>query len=126
MRPKVDKNDLLQKMHQNREEHRREYLEAATKYRQAIVSELRARASKIARGADENDPGKIDDIEPFVHLPVPVDYTDSYDAAIDALEWHRGNEVELDQKEFDRWVRNNWEWKGNFAANTQSYVATKA
>lgn len=122
MRPKVIKSELIEKMRANREQHERDYLEAAGKYRDAIVSELRARASKIARSADESDPGKIDDINPDVYLPVPERFTDSYDKAIAALEWHQGDQVELDQKEFERWVLNEWEWKRSFAANTQSYV----
>lgn len=126
MRPRVNKADLIEKMRANRAEHRDQYLEAAGKYRQAIVDGLRARASKIARAADESNPGKIDDIEPYVHLPVPVDYTESYDKAIAALEWHQGDQVELDQKEFERWVLNEWEWKRDFVANTQSYTTGRA
>lgn len=121
MRPRINKELLLEKMRANRTEHRDEYLQAAKKYRQAVVDELRKRANKIARNADENDPGKIDDIDPFVHLPVPVNYTEHYDKAIAALQWHQADEVELEQREFERWVLNDWEWKAAFAANTQSY-----
>jgi hypothetical protein len=122
MRPRINKAELLEKMKANREEHEREYLEAAAKYRYAVVDELRKRANKIARAADESDPGKIDDVDPSVYLPVPQRYTEQYDKAISMLEWHDVDTVELEQKEFERWVLNEWEWKAAFAANTQSYT----
>jgi hypothetical protein len=110
----VDKKTLIETITKNREEHREMFLKAQEKYREKVVQLLAARLEQARQGKK---------IDLFIRLPEPVDYTSSYDTALNMLQWEVGDQVELAQEDFERYVENNWEWRAHWTANTESYLA---
>jgi hypothetical protein len=110
----VDKADLIAKIQANRDEHRSMFIKAQERYREAMIAEL-------DRALEEAREGKK--IRRSFSLPVPEDHTDEFNTAIEMLEWDQRDSVELDHRDFARFVQNRWEWQASFAANTQSYLA---
>lgn len=111
----VHKQDLIDTVTKNRDEHRAQFLAAQKKYRAKVIEIFDQRL------ADARDGKKIN-----LHfaLPEPVDYTESYNTVLAMLDWEVGSVVELDRDDFERYVENKWEWARMFAANTQSYLAS--
>jgi hypothetical protein len=112
---KIKKDRLVATVTTNRDEHRDQFLAAQKKYREKVIEILDERLATARKG------GRID---VYISLPVPVDYTNEYSAALAALDWEVEDHVYLSQSEFNRLVLNDWEWKRDFAANTQSYLAS--
>jgi hypothetical protein len=108
----ADKSQLLAKLQENREQHHATFLDAQDKYREKVIQILEQRLEAARRG------NKID---VRINLPEPVDYTEEYDTAIEMVEWHQGDAMELSEQDFRRFVQDKWEWSGIFAANTESY-----
>jgi hypothetical protein len=111
----VKKAELIEKLAANRDAHKATYEEAKANYRQKVIDELRKRAGEIEGGAD---------ISTHFMLPQPEDHTSDYEEALEALQWHQDDTVELDRMgEFQSWVLNKWNWDRSFLANTTSYTA---
>lgn len=110
----LDKGLLIEKITENRDAHRAIFERAQERYRAKLIAILDERLAAARRGS------KVDH---YIRIPVPVDYTNEYDAALEALSWELNKEVILDQAMFNRLVRNDWEWAADFVANTQSYIA---
>lgn len=111
----VKKKDLIKKVTKNRKKHRDIFLKAQEAYRTEVIKILDERL-KSARDGKK--------ISLVFHLPEPVDYTTSYDTALEMLTWEIGDEIVLDEQTFKQLVLNQWSWAGLFAANTASYLAT--
>lgn len=109
----VKKDRLLDTMKANRDAHRGIFEAAMVEYRKQAITELNKRLDEIGAGGP---------IHLVINLPTPVDYTDEYDEAIEMFTWHEGDEINLDQTDFSRYVLDKWGWQRNFAANTGSYV----
>ena len=112
----VKKKRLLKKLIKNRDAHRAEFLRAQVKFRERVIEHLDQRLADAKAGKN---------VRLYIDLPEPKDYTDSYQAAIDGLNWEIADEVELDTREFNQLVRNQWAWVADFAANTQAYTTGK-
>jgi len=114
---KIEKGRLVETVAANRNNHREQFLAAQSKYREKVIALLDERLAEARRG------GRIN---LHVSLPVPVDYTNEYDQALSALDWEVEDHVYLSQTEFNRLVLNDWEWRREFAASTQSYLAEES
>lgn len=112
---RVDKIELLRKVRENREKHIVEAKVARDDYQEAAVAKLQAML-------DEAQSGKI--VSHF-DVPEPRDHTDSYDRVIAMLEMSEDQTVDLSHQEFDRYVRDKWEWKRDFDVVNASYAAMK-
>lgn len=111
---KVDKQELIKTLTKNRKKHRKLFLEAQETYRRRMIEEL-------DRALDEAKNGGV--IKRAFALPVPEDHTADFDTVIQMLNWDKGKNVELGQREFQTYVQNEWGWAQSFAANTSIYAA---
>jgi hypothetical protein len=109
----VNKHELIAKLQSNRDEHRSMFIKAQERYREAMIVELDRALEEARRG---------DKIRRAFSLPVPEDHTEEFNTAIEMLQWETGDEVQLDQHDFQRYVQNRWQWAASFAANTESYL----
>lgn len=109
----VPKATLLEKLRENRGQHRQTFEEAWQGYRKHAERDLAERLDAVRDG------------KPFnlkFGLVVPQDHTDDYDTAINMLEWHVGDEMEVSQEEFRQYVEDDWGWKDQFLHSTASYL----
>lgn len=58
----------------------------------------------------------------YMKKPFPENHTDDYEGTIKRLELSIDDKIELENNEFDCYVRNKWEWRQSFL-NTNSYYA---
>ena len=110
----MSRETLLERLRANRESHRETYRRATTAYQDKIVNELQTMIKLVVDG-HFHDPYALS------RLPVPEDHTEDYDTAIEMLELDTRKEVLLDNRSFRAYIRDEWEWKRNWVANTQRY-----
>lgn len=110
----VSKDRLIGALRANRDEHRDIFLRAQEAFREKVIEVLDERL-RAARDGDK--------IELWIAMPQPEDHTPEYDKAIAMVEWAEGETIDLSEKDFARFVLNQWEWEGTWAANTRSYVS---
>jgi hypothetical protein len=103
---KVKKSDLLDTLRTNKAKHEEVYEQAMVKYRESLRADVEA--------------GK--QIEHRLKTVVPLRFADSYEQAIQMLEWEVGDEVELDTHEFQQYVMDDWNWGQSFRAANSAYV----
>lgn len=111
----VEKSRLIKTLNENKVKHAEKVAKAREVYRQKIIEELDKRLQEAKKGGDI-DPG-------FLHrLPIPLDYTDEYERAIDQYEWELAPQIELTRQDFNRFVRDEWEWQQQFMASSAAYI----
>lgn len=109
----VSKKDLLKTLRRNKNEHEKQYTKALEKYREKLIEELNEKLERAMAGKT---------VKHQFLLPIPENFTDRFQTAIEMLEWEVGDIVELDQQDFARYIQNRWEWNERFLANTGSYL----
>jgi hypothetical protein len=112
---KLNKNELLKIVRDNKEKHIKEFNEAVEDFKKAVV--------KIA---EENlilaNTGNLDSITKIKSVPhKPVSYETSYTKAIRMLELSVDNEIELEAHDFDQLVLDEWQWKQSFSTMNSTY-----
>jgi len=105
--------DLLKRLRTNRAEHKKQYAEAMRGFRKQVIQKCQERL----RQAKANDSKATDSIL----LAEPENHLAEYDTVIEMLEMTKDEEMVLDYSQFQRLVRDNWEWKGRFAALYAGY-----
>ncbi len=113
MKVKVNKNDLLKVLRENRETHRSLFLEALEGYREKVIELLTVNLENVKAGKQ---------IVTFINLPVPKDQTSEYDQIIRMLEMSVDEDFELDEHEFKCYVLDEWEWKEAVTMSNSRYL----
>jgi dsDNA-binding SOS-regulon protein len=111
----VAKDRLLATLKQNREDHLDLFLKAQEGYRLQVIEVLDERLQQARDGKQ---------VSTFINLPEPKNYTEAFDTAISMVEWAEGATIELDQRDFERYVLNKWEWAQAFIATNSQYVGS--
>lgn len=135
----VQRTQLLDKLRTNKEKHLAEYAEALAGYKELATEKLK-KAYENAKGSLEKNLErglkKISEFDPendrysdyltlidseVVELPVPKNYSEEYDAAIDMVFWDTREVLELTHAEFTCFVRDRWDWTSDFIGTTSIY-----
>lgn len=99
---KLKREELLDKVQRNRDNHVEEVREA----QEGMLEDIAAyHAEEIAR----IKAGKSFDTR--INFPEPEDHTDDYDQVIAMLEMSVDEEITLSNHEFGQYVMDNWQWK---------------
>lgn len=112
---KVKISTLLEHLKRNREDHIGIVEEAQAAFRKKVIARLDAMLAEAKGGSKINI---------SVGLRVPTRHTDAFDNAIGLLEMTAEanvETVEIDSGEYERFVRNNWEWTDEFRTSNRSY-----
>ena len=112
---KVNKGDLHLTLKANREAHAAEYKDAFMEYQRAMIEEMESKIYDISHGQD---------FSRQFECQRPECHTDSYDIAIDMVEWCVDETIVLSYRDFRRFIHNEWDWKERFEA-TKSYYASR-
>lgn len=105
--------EVLSKLKQNRATHRTTFVLAIDGYRTQAIA------------AFEENIQNAKDNKPFwnhLRLERPEDHTEDYDVAIQMLEWHEDEFIELDAQSVQHFIMDDWSWKEHFVRNTSSYT----
>ncbi len=140
----VNRLRLITQLKENLTQHRVVFAQAMagyiTKATEKLAQEqvlavklVEARFLAAKRQLDEFDPLLADQTPDnwkimdavIIALPVPRDYSEAYEAAIDAAIWETGETMVLSYAEFQCFVRDIWDWKSAFEAVTFQYMARR-
>jgi len=107
--------DLLTKLKANREEHVDIVITAQAAFKKKTIERLDAMLAEAKSGSN---------VSMHLGLVVPSAHTDAFDNAIGLLELTAKageTKIEIDADEYERFVRNNWEWTDKFRDSNSSY-----
>jgi hypothetical protein len=110
---KVRRNELLEKLSVNRDNHRTLFLEAQQGYRELVIQEL-DRSLRDAREGRE--------IRTFIRMEAPQDHTGDYDTVIAMLNMSVDDTVELSSQEFRCFVQDQWQWAHAALVTNSAYA----
>lgn len=110
---KVKKEELLEKVKENRANHRLVFEQALVVYKKKVIEELEDYLTKAKAG---------ERVPRMSQLTQPMDQTREYDQAIAMLEMSVDDEIEITSDEFRCFVLDRWHWKGQFATSNRRYV----
>lgn len=113
----VNKKELLEKIIKNKEIHVKNYKEAIKEYKKEALKKLEKLIEKI----NNAEPKDVLNINTSINLVKPMSFEEEYDKAIRMLEWNLDVKIELDEKDFNSYVLDNWGWKDVFTTSTMSY-----
>jgi hypothetical protein len=102
---RVRKEELVQRVAENRDRHRDEFEKGLDLYRKAVVAELETWLERARKGKE---------VATRTALVAPQDHTQEYEQLLDMLEMSVETEIELTAQEFAQYVRDDWGWKRQF------------
>jgi hypothetical protein len=113
---RMNREVVLDKLLSNRKSHKETYLKAITGYREKAIEELSALIDELKYG---RTPASL-----AIRLAIPRSYIIEYDLAIEMLNNSIDDVVELDDIDFRRYIRDEWEWKSSFRDTTSAYTVS--
>lgn len=139
----INKERLLIQLLANKEKHVKEYEEALAGYKEMASQKLREAYEDAKVALEKNltkGLAKLDEFDPdddefssyltlvearHVNLPVPQNYEEEYESAIQMVQWDTRSELELTHAEFNCFVRDKWDWTSDFFSTTAIYNSKK-
>lgn len=108
---KVKRGELLEKLIANRDGHRALFMKAQDGYRKAVIEAL----DKALKDAREGREYRV-----YIALQAPEDHTEDYDTVISMLTMSVDADIEIEQLDFQCYVRDKWQWAAhaNFLNST--------
>ena len=110
----MKKDVLIDKIKANLETHTDTYEKAVEVFKRKQVALLEEMLEKAKHG------GEFDRLA-LSRMPLLENHTNDYELALEMLELETRDVVSIDTYAFRRYVRDEWEWKQSWAANTQAY-----
>jgi len=111
--------DLLAKLVSNRDSHTLEAAEARRGYYKKLEERVLKLLTMVREAVQSGDTNEKADT--YINLAFPEDHTQDYDRIIEVLEMTNANTVKLTLDEFDKYVRDNWEWMTAFKMSSSLY-----
>lgn len=118
MKLKFKKDQILKKLIENKKEHTEIVKEAQEGFREKISEILEDALRRVKAGESFNPYGL------FGNLRMPENHVDDYDRHIEMLEMCNDEEIEMDENQFQCYIRNNWSWMQNFLLSNCTYSKT--
>lgn len=110
---KVRREELLEKLKENRTNHRAVFERAIVVFKKKVVEELEDHLERAKKG---------ERVPRHSQLTQPMDQTREYDQAIAMLEMSVDDEISITSSEFRCFVLDMWSWKGQFATSNRNYI----
>jgi hypothetical protein len=112
---KITKENLLERLEANRARHREVFELAINAYKDKMTDLLE---NLIERAKN----GQVIPQKALYDLPMPEDHTNDYDVAIEQLKLDVRKKFFLSERDFRRFVMDQWEWQQSFTSNTVAYT----
>lgn len=108
----VKKEELVQIIKTNRENHRQIFEEAIDGYKAEAVRRLEENIEDIKKGKN---------FYININMPVPQDHTEDYNRVLKMLEMCINDTIVLDEQRFAQYVMDDWGWKEAFLNTSNMY-----
>lgn len=109
----VQKTELLSVILKNKEEHLKEYKAMMIEFKKSLLLNLQD-LIEINSTREKGFLKRITESEPENH-------EEDYNKIISMLQMSINDEIVLDNREYDKYVLNNWSWKESFEFSKTSY-----
>ncbi len=138
----VNRVKLIAQLKENLAVHTAEYEEALKNYQALVLKQIKEGYDKALSKAKVHldvalkRASKFDPFHPelsksswrvmdsvYVKVAVPKSYAKMYQTAIEIAEWETGETMVLTYAEFSCYIRDEWDWKGEFQDILRSYTA---
>lgn len=103
----VSREELLKKVKENLEKHKKEYEEAVIKRNTQVIDTLKSFIPDM-----EEYKGK--EVPEHLNFPKPVSYAEEYEEVIEMLTMAKDDPILISKEEFNRYVLDKWNWKHQF------------
>jgi hypothetical protein len=104
---------MLQK---NRKQHAKDYKETLAEWKKAVDFALKKARKELRETGNTN-------LQELLNLQEPRSHVSDYDNAIDMLNWEQDDKVELDSREFQNFVQDEWSWRAGYEGTKSSLSA---
>lgn len=127
---KVKKTEMIDKLKVNRKKHKEDYDEAKAEYKLCYIDALVEIKNSLKITLKSLDTLiKLEDLNrenlPALHFPfqlqAPINHLESYDSTLDMIEASVHNFIILTASEFNKYYRDNWDWKDGFSSTVHMY-----
>jgi GTP:adenosylcobinamide-phosphate guanylyltransferase len=100
---KVNKQELLGVLRNNRKTHIENYVEAFNAFRESYLEKLETLINEVSEGKSE----------PIlqIKMAIPDSYEEDYNQIIKMLEMSVDDTIEVTAEEFNAYVNDKWQWK---------------
>ena len=112
---RMKKFDLIRILEDNKKKHDAIYNAAVEGYWAEAEEKLNEKLAKIREKKQ---------VDPYLGIAFPENHAEDYEEILQSLELSVHNEIELNQNQFNCYVRNKWNWREQFVASN-SYYADK-
>lgn len=123
---KVSRAKLLVVLIENKRQHIADYLEAVEEYKVAALEAIAKGVAKLNAQIETvkaMTPKTVEHIRwASVTLSIPVSHESEYNRAIRMVEMSVDEEIVLSEKEFTKYVLDEWDWKSDFENTKMSYL----
>ena len=120
----VDKENLINLIRVNKQEHIGEYEEALQGYKgqyELFLKKALVSIQKHIKDIRDSDYQKMFHVSDSFDSPVPKSHADDYDAILSMLNLHCDDKIELSYKDHQSVVMDNWAWKNDFVRTASCY-----
>ena len=114
MTTSIRKIELLNKIKENRDNHRKLFEEACEGYRTEAIKMLDEKLKLLK---------KKKSVKIWFNLIEPEDHTDDYDRILKMIKMTVVDEIELTEQDFQRYVQDEWSWKEQWTASNYNYFS---
>jgi hypothetical protein len=111
----MQKAQLTGILTENRNKHRKVFLEALSGYRRQAIAELEKSLEEARKGKR---------IRRTITLVEPQDMTKAYDTTLAMLAHHQENTIEITREEYRNYVLDEWQWSSQWSASNRAYTSS--
>ena len=112
---KVEKEELLKKLIDNRTKHVAEYESAVDGFKTSRIEELQRHLDRAIAGEPVRNNISFDE---------PACHTDDYDTVIEMLQMSVDEEIYITMSEFKQYVQDKWNWSNSFSVTNSKYLSS--
>lgn len=112
----VPRPKLIDIITANRAKHVIAHESAARGYRVKVAERVKAAAKKALKLAQK---GRA--VMMSFHYPLPASHVKDYDRVIGMLKMDTSTHIKLDARDYDRYVKDRWEWSEEFVGTASMY-----
>lgn len=120
---KVKKEVLLEALRENLKNHNEIYEEAIDNYWKQVKENFQEKVD-VAMEQIENRALNNGGIALGIRIEAPENHSLDYERTIHMMELNVREEITLTARDFNRYIRNEWDWAESFLASNSVYTAT--
>ena len=121
----VSRQELLAHLQENRDKHREQHKAVMVAYNKNLRLKMHELAEYLELTGSSAQPFRFRDVQDkldeVARLRPPTNHEKDYEEALSIFGWDTRQEIEIKLSEFQRYVGDNWSWKGQFLQSSVEY-----